>query len=1017
MGIKHFFIWFKNQFSKNIISMKSDETFTDVNTPIDNLMLDLNGILHNSAQKVYEYGNFKPQRSFLGFKKKKFVNLKVQQENFFKEVCATIEHLLKISQPRKRLIMCIDGVAPTSKQNQQRCRRFRAVSESDNDNVFDSTCLSPGTKLMDHLSKYIDWYIRKRISEDPIWQNIEVIFSNEKVPGEGEHRCSAEGTKILLYNGSIKNVEDVRVGDILIGDDGQPRNVLSLVSGYDEMYEIQQTNAENYTVNKNHILSLEIADHKRIYLDSRDGWTVGFFNRETNRYNRKSFAFLKEGETLFTKITEYDRTCTDCSKTYTTRENYGKHMKKKHNVNVPKLKTYGKVINKTKDEAYNDAINFLNTIDDDNVIDISVIEYLKLPKNTQRKLYGYRSYGINWEKKEVKIDPYLLGLWLGDGTAIRPEIANIDVEVIDFLKKYANENVHRLSYNGIASYRLCDDKNYRNKFMDKLKYYNLIGNKHIPIDYKVNDRETRLKLLAGMIDSDGNLTQKNRLIRINQCIQHKQLFDDFVYLARSLGFCVNIRPYNKKWIYKGTGKENDYFNMTISGDLIQEIPTLIKRKYCKEPFIPGHDGIRSIKVNKNRTSIKVVPVDKNKYYGFNIDKNNRYLLGDFTVTHNCFSYVRKYGTEEESYCLHALDADIIMLALASHKPNFYVLREDLYDPANAFFNINIGEVRKQLVEMLKFDHKNFKPEYAVNDFVFLAFIVGNDFLPHIPSLEILEGGIDVIIDVYKNVGKGYGHITQKSGDKISFVRHALEVFMGTISQYEKGMLEEKMNRKQSFFPDLLLEKHCKFVEMQNVLNIDEYRSEYLYSYFPEDADEEKICHEYLEGMQWVLSYYTSGLTNWDWSYPYHYAPFAFHLSRNTRTFKFLKYPNTSPVAPYIQLLSILPPKSSRLLPEPLDKILTSTESPLKLYCPDEIVIDLSGKRKEWEGIVILPMIDREIVKKEYFKYVDKVDRRELNRNKLGKSFIYKYNDGFSTVFSSYYGDIKDCKVYTTIIEL
>ncbi len=574
MGIKHFFIWFKNQFSKDIISMKEGQTFGDVNTPIDNLMLDLNGILHNSAQKVYEYGNFKPQRSFLGFKKKKFVSPKVQQENFFKEVCSTIENLLKISQPRKRLIMCIDGPAPFAKCVQQRARRFRSASEKTEEemkNSFDQNQLSPGTKLMDHLSKYIDWYIRKRISEDPVWQNIEVVFSNEKVCGEGEHRLMA--------------------------------------------------------------------------------------------------------------------------------------------------------------------------------------------------------------------------------------------------------------------------------------------------------------------------------------------------------------------------------------------------------------------------------------------------------------YVRKYGTDEESYCLHALDADIIMLALASHKPNFYVLREDLYDPGNAFFNINIGEVRKHLVEMLKFEHKNFRPDYAVNDFVFLAFTVGNDFLPHIPSLEILEGGIDVIIDVYKNVGKGYGHITQKSGDKILFVRHALEVFMGTISQYEKGMLEEKMNRKHSFFPDVLLEKHCKFVEMQNVLNIDEYRSEYLYNYFPEDAHEEKICHEYLEGMQWVLSYYTSGLTNWDWSYPYHYAPFAFHLSRHTRTFKFLKYPNTSPVAPYIQLLSILPPKSAKLLPEPLDKILTSSESPLKLYCPDDIVIDFSGKRKEWEGIVILPMIDREIVKKEYFKYVDKVDRRELNRNKLGKSFIYKYNDGFSTVFSSYYGDIKDCKVYTTIIEL
>lgn len=573
MGIKHFFIWFRNQFSKNIISMKHDQTFTEVGTPVDILLLDMNGILHNCAQKIYEYGNFKPMKSFLFKNRKPKINPKLRQELFFKEVCNTIESLLKIVEPKKKLIMCIDGVAPRAKIVQQRQRRFRSAFEKTEEDIdaFDQCQISPGTKLMDHLSKYIDWYIKKRISEDPIWRNIEIIFSNEKVPSEGEHRL--------------------------------------------------------------------------------------------------------------------------------------------------------------------------------------------------------------------------------------------------------------------------------------------------------------------------------------------------------------------------------------------------------------------------------------------------------------MSYIRKYGTDEDIYVMHALDADIIMLALSSHKPNFYVLRDDIYDKENAFFNINIGEVRKQLIEIMRFKNIRFNPEYSINDFVFLCFTVGNDFLPHVPSLEILEGGIDIMIDVYKNVCTSYGHITEKKGDNVLFVKDSLEVFMGTISQYEKGLLEQKINKKQSFFPDILLDKHCKFVNDNIVLDIDNYRQDYISTHFPKDESEEKICHEYLEGMQWVLSYYTSGVPSWEWNYPYHYAPFAFHISKHMRTFKFIKYNITKPTLPFIQLLSILPPKSSKLLPEPLNTILLNELSPLKTYCPDKLIVDLSGKRKEWEGIVILPILSIDIVKKEYYKYIDKVDIKELNRNKLGKSFRYLYDPLCNTTLNSYYGNITNYKVRLSIIDI
>ena len=60
MGIKHFFMWFKNHYSEYMRPMRRGDTLAKVGVNIDNLMIDMNGVFHNSAQKVYQYGNFKP---------------------------------------------------------------------------------------------------------------------------------------------------------------------------------------------------------------------------------------------------------------------------------------------------------------------------------------------------------------------------------------------------------------------------------------------------------------------------------------------------------------------------------------------------------------------------------------------------------------------------------------------------------------------------------------------------------------------------------------------------------------------------------------------------------------------------------------------------------------------------------------------------------------------------------------------------------------------------------------------
>jgi 5'-3' exonuclease len=577
MGIKHFFTWFKTSFSEYTYSIPKSKNviYLNIDANIDNLMIDMNGIFHNSAQKVYEYGNYKqPPRLMKSKSEKKAENNVQKQIKLFKDVCAAVEHTIEIVKPNKRVILCVDGPAPLSKQNQQRQRRFRSAKESSGDCSFDTCSITPGTKFMDHLTKYIDWYIRKRMSEDKKWQNLEVIFSNEKVPGEGEH--------------------------------------------------------------------------------------------------------------------------------------------------------------------------------------------------------------------------------------------------------------------------------------------------------------------------------------------------------------------------------------------------------------------------------------------------------------SCLSYTKNHGDPTETYCIYGLDADLIMLSLSTHLPNFYILRDDLYDPNNEYFLIDIGKVHDKLAELIRWESETFEynPEYAINDFIFLCFMVGNDFLPHIPSIEIIEDGIELILKVYKKVGTSYGHITTKIDEKIKFVPSAMKIFLRTIGFYEKNNFENKLRKKASFFPDLLLEKCARREQTGKwTVDIEKYKTDYHQKCFPENYSMEKICHEYLEGMQWVLSYYTTGVPHWKWQYPHHYSPPASLLSDHIDSFQFVEYESSTPTTPFQQLLCVLPPKSAKLIPEPLCKLLTSEDSPLKKHCPDTFEVDLSGKRKEWEGTVLLPMVNFQLVKETYDNYISQVSPVDLKLNTLGKSFTYKFFDNYSTVFKSFYGDIIECKVKTQTIEL
>jgi len=404
--------------------------------------------------------------------------------------------------------------------------------------------------------------------------------------------------------------------------------------------------------------------------------------------------------------------------------------------------------------------------------------------------------------------------------------------------------------------------------------------------------------------------------------------------------------------------------------------------------------------------------------------------------HLCVSYVRKHGNKDDTFCIQGADADLIMLSLATHFPNFYILRDDMRNPFE-FYVIDMCKVRQGLIKDLnhdqgkddtgedednkgvdnkEVDNKGVDNDKSIiDDFILMCFFVGNDFLPHIPGIEIIHEGIDIMFQVYHEVSSKYGYLTERTNRGVRFRKKSFAYFIELLGNLEEQLFQEKMKTKEQFFPDPMLEAHSSR-EDDNEYKIDltSFKKEYYLTNLP-NGKIRQMCHDYLEGVQWVLSYYTEGVSNWKWRFEYHYAPFCSTLAKTVKSFKWPIYSPTKPTLPFIQLLSILPPKSRNLLPEPLNNLLIDSKSPLKEYCPDVFDIDLSGKKQEWEGTVLLPMIDYDVVEKIYLDNLRYINQRDIKRNVRGKSYIYtKANVEYP--FNSYYGNFT-CKVTSKPIDI
>ena len=385
---------------------------------------------------------------------------------------------------------------------------------------------------------------------------------------------------------------------------------------------------------------------------------------------------------------------------------------------------------------------------------------------------------------------------------------------------------------------------------------------------------------------------------------------------------------------------------------------------------------------------------------------------------------------KHKYVMYGLDADLIFLCLATNSDNMFLLREanqmDKGKSKDSFNYVSIDIMKELVIDTIDGIAKKDSDvtgrlidkkygENIINDFIFLCYLLGNDFLPHIPALNIYTDGLDILIDKYielLSVNNYQSFIINRTKNGVTVDTTLFRELLSYLGSEESEILKNEHLTKRRYYKSRSSDPYD--IEVHRIDNLqfkvkdpimlgsddsDKWKVRYYKHHFNTNKNEieefsNKLVEEYLRGLVWVAKYYFDKCPSWNWFYPFDYPPFLEDIDRylnDNKKFDFnkVKFDYGAPLKPFNQLLLVLPPQSSYLIPKELNKIVHNPNSTLAYMYPTVIKQDFIGKFKHWMAIPQLPAIDLDLVKKIYLKYEKKIPSKTLNRNK--RLDIFNFN--------------------------
>ena len=495
---------------------------------------------------------------------------------------------------------------------------------------------------------------------------------------------------------------------------------------------------------------------------------------------------------------------------------------------------------------------------------------------------------------------------------------------------------------------------------------------------------------------------------ILKTLTQENVVDNFYIDSNSIVYdCVHA--------YNGQNSEN--FENTIIIETCKKIDEYIAIVKPKNKVIIAFDGVAPVaKLNQQRErrykswlEKAVIGQHKHKWDTCAITPGTKFMAClsegitshfsdrnnlDITISsseetgegeHKIYDAIRSAPTyhKNTTTVVYGLDADLIMLSLnhlnIAHRlylyretPHFIKSIDRSLEPGCSYV-IDVPLFAEQLGNSLEGINKTMKdPVSITRDYVFMCFFLGNDFLPHFPSLNIRTNGIDTLLETYKKCS-ATRNFCLVQGTNINW--KCLRSFIHELAkgEHERIKSEHNMRDYRSKRPprprDGESEAECRLINIPMYeRNIEKYiapeKEDWEWRYYKTLLDVEinnerkrDICVNYLEGLEWTLAYYTTGCKNFRWTYKYHYPPLLTDLAEYTPGLDttFVESDNLGPVSPTTQLAYVLPRSSLVLLPNKMIREILENTRPHWYEAKVELL--WAYCKYFWESHAVLPHIN------------------------------------------------------------
>ena len=416
-------------------------------------------------------------------------------------------------------------------------------------------------------------------------------------------------------------------------------------------------------------------------------------------------------------------------------------------------------------------------------------------------------------------------------------------------------------------------------------------------------------------------------------ILHKDTYDDINYLFFDLN-CL-IHP-----CARGLNDSNEIINK-----ILFEIDKLIEYTGAKDTIYIAIDGIApkmkmrqqrmrrhksalERKYNKNSSwntnaispgttfmkklniSLKNHIMNHTKHKNIILDDSDNRGEGEHKILH----YIQKNDLKGK-ICIYGLDADLIQLSLVSHKSNIVLLREttdyNIENTDGEYIYLKIDDLKKYLLESFHLQ-KIVDEKRIIDDYIFICFLLGNDFMNHIPSLNLRYGGHDILLNTYSKLQERYGGYFRLIDRNLNDIIHMtfFKEYMCELSSLENDMIGKIKMIRYKQHKKINNEYHNIFKEFEKYISKDKFNDKYLsleniyhfqYNYKSDDDNIKKMidnlpilysqdetyskdydsdeCEDYMRCLLWTTHYYFNNCVDWRFNSKYNHGPFIINLNK------------------------------------------------------------------------------------------------------------------------------------------